>query len=156
MPRREFHRHRIFNLAIRKDAMKKTVSKSIDGTLNARALYKIDTYTDHAHLELSKRLATCLTRTVSPLPSQGRGQGEGCVHLAIRAVDPLTLILSPFQGEKRIQRAPILIRDNSPSRRAFLSRRFLVRPTSRARRWSGQYLIRSDTAPGRLAKCFCN
>src|SRR5206468_7861613 len=128
--RREFHRHGIFNLTVCENAMQETVSETINGTLNARALYKIDTYTDHAHLELSKRLATCLTRTVSPLPSQGRGQGEGCVHLAIRAVDPLTLILSPFQGEKRIQRAPILIRDNSPSRRAFLLRRFQGPPAS--------------------------
>src|SRR5213596_932374 len=123
MARREFHRHRIFDLTVRKDAMKKTVSKSINGTLNARALYKIDTYTDHAHLELSKRLPICLTRTVSPLPSQGLGEPN---------------MFLPFQGEKRIQRAPILIRDNSPSRRAFLSRRFPVQRASRARQWSDQ------------------
>src|SRR5947207_1727488 len=98
MARREFHRHGVFNLTVCENAMQETVSETINGTLNARALYKIDTYTDHAHLELSKRLATCLTRTVSPLPSQGRGQGEGCVHLAIRAVDPLTSILPLSKG----------------------------------------------------------
>src|SRR5437764_15288442 len=124
MARREFHRHGIFNLTVCENAMQETVSETINGTLNARALYKIDTYTDHAHLEVSKRLATCLTRTVSPLPSQGRGEPN---------------MFLPFQGEKRIQRAPILIRDNSPSRRAFLLRRFQGPPASRARRWSDQY-----------------
>jgi hypothetical protein len=31
--------------------MQKTISESIDGTLNAHALDKIDTDPDHAHLE---------------------------------------------------------------------------------------------------------
>jgi len=32
--------------------MQKTISESINGTLNAGAFDKIDTDTDHAHLEL--------------------------------------------------------------------------------------------------------
>ena len=32
--------------------MQKTISESIDGTLNARAFDKINTDTDYAHLEL--------------------------------------------------------------------------------------------------------
>jgi hypothetical protein len=35
--------------------VQKTISESIDGTLNAFALDKIDTDPDHAHLELSSR-----------------------------------------------------------------------------------------------------
>jgi hypothetical protein len=55
MTRREFHRHRIFNLPVGKNAMEKTVAKPIDGPLNAGALDKIDTCTDNAHLELPSR-----------------------------------------------------------------------------------------------------
>ena len=50
MPRREFHRHGIFNLTIRKNAVQKAVSETIDGPLNACALYKIDTDTEDTHL----------------------------------------------------------------------------------------------------------
>jgi hypothetical protein len=51
MARRKFHRHRIFDLTIRKNAMQKAISKSVNGTLNASALNKIDTNTDYAHME---------------------------------------------------------------------------------------------------------
>src|SRR5262245_48101695 len=47
---REFHRHRVFNLAIGKNAMKKTVAESVNGPLDAPALDKIDTGTDHTHV----------------------------------------------------------------------------------------------------------
>ena len=49
MARRKFHRHRIFNLTLGKNAMQKTISKSVNRTLNARTLDKIDANTDHAH-----------------------------------------------------------------------------------------------------------
>jgi hypothetical protein len=49
MARRKFHRHRIFNFTLGKNAMQKTISKSVNRTLNARALDKIDANTDHAH-----------------------------------------------------------------------------------------------------------
>ena len=52
MARWKFHRHRIFNLAVGKNAVEKTIAKSIDGPLNTRALDQIDTSTDNAHLEL--------------------------------------------------------------------------------------------------------
>src|SRR6516165_765065 len=82
---------------------------------------------------------TCLTRTLSPLHSQGRGQGESFVHLAISAADPLTLILSLFEGERRIRQARTFIRDTSPSRRAFPSRRFRVQPTRPVKRSRDRY-----------------
>jgi hypothetical protein len=50
MARGEFHRHGIFNLTIRKNAVQKTVSESVNGTLNARALDKIDTDSNYAHV----------------------------------------------------------------------------------------------------------
>jgi hypothetical protein len=55
MPRLEFHRRRILNLAIGKNSVEKTIAKSIDGPLNAGALDKIDTSTNHAHPELPSR-----------------------------------------------------------------------------------------------------
>jgi len=55
MARRKFHRHRIFNLAVGKNSVEKTIAESIDGALNAGALDKIDTSTNHAHLELPSR-----------------------------------------------------------------------------------------------------
>src|SRR5206468_11278082 len=71
--RRIFHRHRIFNLTIRKHSVQKTISKAIDGTLNAHALDKIDTDPDHAHLKLESRLGRYVAQFFPPLPSQGRG-----------------------------------------------------------------------------------
>ncbi|HET6888549.1 MAG TPA: hypothetical protein VFH87_11580, partial [Candidatus Udaeobacter sp.] len=55
MTRRKFHRQRIFNLAIGKNAMEKTIAKSIDRPLDAGALDKVDSSTNHAHLELPSR-----------------------------------------------------------------------------------------------------
>jgi hypothetical protein len=55
MALRKFHRHRVFDFAIRENAMQKPISESINGTPNARALHKIDTNPDHAHLELLSR-----------------------------------------------------------------------------------------------------
>jgi hypothetical protein len=54
MARREFHRHGIFDLAISKNAVKKAISKSVDGMLNARALYKIDTDAYYAHAKFAR------------------------------------------------------------------------------------------------------
>jgi hypothetical protein len=45
----EFHGHRILNFAIGKNALEKTITKSINRSLNARALDKIDASTNHAH-----------------------------------------------------------------------------------------------------------
>src|SRR5213594_332933 len=71
----KFHRHRIFDLAIRENAMQKTITESSDGTPNTHALAKIYTDTNHAHLELSSRLRSCLALGSPPLPFQGRGLG---------------------------------------------------------------------------------
>ena len=49
MARRIFHRHRIFNLTIRKHPVQKTISKAIDGMLNASAFDKIDTDAQDTH-----------------------------------------------------------------------------------------------------------
>jgi hypothetical protein len=112
MARREFHRHGIFNLTIRKHAVKKAISKSVNGTLNARALHKIDTDSNYAHFA---------TRTERP----------GIVGQALRLAG---LEVGNRSGCPTVLRQrEILIRDTSPSRRAFLSRRFPVRPTSRAK-----------------------
>src|SRR5207249_6306013 len=74
---RKFHRHRIFDLAIRENAAQKTITESIDGTPNTHALDKIYTDTNHAHLELSSHLRSCLALGSPPLPFQGRGLGRG-------------------------------------------------------------------------------
>jgi hypothetical protein len=67
MPLWEFHRHRVFDFAIRENAMQKTISESINGTLNARALHKIDTDSNHAHevSEVSHRLARNRTYSIA-------------------------------------------------------------------------------------------
>src|SRR5882724_12134816 len=49
MASREFHRHRVFNLAVGENTLEKTIAKSIDRSLDPRALDKIDASTDHAH-----------------------------------------------------------------------------------------------------------
>src|SRR2546422_11211309 len=49
MSRGKFHRHRILNFAICEDAMKKTVAKTIERMLNARAFNEINTDADHTH-----------------------------------------------------------------------------------------------------------
>jgi len=49
MSLRKFHRHRIFNLAIREDAMQESISKSLDRTLDARTFNHINADTDHTH-----------------------------------------------------------------------------------------------------------
>jgi hypothetical protein len=43
------------NLAFGKNSVEKTIAKSIDGPLNAGALDKIDTGTNHTHLKLRSR-----------------------------------------------------------------------------------------------------
>jgi hypothetical protein len=55
MALRKFHRHRIFNFTIRENAMQKPIAESFNGTLNARALHKIDTDSNYAHLESLSR-----------------------------------------------------------------------------------------------------
>ena len=49
MALREFHRHRIFDLAIGKNAVQKTISESINGMLNACALDQINADANYAH-----------------------------------------------------------------------------------------------------------
>jgi hypothetical protein len=51
MARWKFHRHRILNFAIGKNAMQKAISEPINGPLNTRALDKIHTDPQNAHLE---------------------------------------------------------------------------------------------------------
>src|SRR6266480_2566196 len=51
MSRREFHRHGICDLAVRENTMKKSITKPINGMLNASALDKINTDADNTHLE---------------------------------------------------------------------------------------------------------
>jgi len=45
----KFHRHRICDLALRENAMQKTIAESINRTPNARALHKINTDAENAH-----------------------------------------------------------------------------------------------------------
>jgi hypothetical protein len=66
MARREFHRHGILNLTIRKNAMQKAVPESVNGTLNALALDKIDTDADYAHLELPMPTSSACSGAVIP------------------------------------------------------------------------------------------
>src|SRR5262245_50451528 len=40
MTRREFHRHRIFDFTIGENSMEETISKPVNGALNARAFHK--------------------------------------------------------------------------------------------------------------------
>src|SRR2546430_17568629 len=102
MARREFHRHRIINLTVCKNAMQKAISKSVNGTLNARALYKIDTDSNYAHFA---------TRTERP----------GIVGEAVRLAG---LEVGNRSGCPTVLRQrEILIRDTLPSRGALLSRR---------------------------------
>src|SRR6266540_2881936 len=49
MARREFHRHGVFNLAVGENPMQKTLSETIDRTLNARTLHKVNTDSNDAH-----------------------------------------------------------------------------------------------------------
>jgi hypothetical protein len=51
MPGRKFHRHRVLNLAVGKNTMEKSISKTVQGTLNARAFDKINADSEHAHPE---------------------------------------------------------------------------------------------------------
>src|SRR5438105_2261391 len=49
MARGKFHRHRIFNLTIGKDAAQKPIAEAIHRTLNSRAFHKIDADSKHVH-----------------------------------------------------------------------------------------------------------
>jgi hypothetical protein len=60
MARWKFHRHRIFNLAISKNSLEEMIAKSIDRPLDAGALDKVDTGTNHAHF---KRIVMRLCET---------------------------------------------------------------------------------------------
>jgi len=51
MARGKFHRHRILDFSLSKNAIKKSIAKPIDGMLNARAFNKIDTDAEYAHPE---------------------------------------------------------------------------------------------------------
>ena len=55
MALRKFHRHRIFNLTISKNAAQKTISKSIDGTPNTHAFDKIYADAENAHWRIVGR-----------------------------------------------------------------------------------------------------
>src|SRR6266480_61463 len=78
----EFHRHRIFNLAVGKDTMKKSITKTVDRMLNARAFDKIGADTDNAHLV---RL-DCLKQSSSHPVRQSSGiilhRGQHFLHCA--------------------------------------------------------------------------
>ena len=60
--RRIFHRHRIFNLTIRKHPLQKTISKAIDGMLNASAFDQIDTDAQDTHKPIEFATNTQHTR----------------------------------------------------------------------------------------------
>ena len=62
MTRREFHRHRIFDLAIGKNAVQKAISESIDGMLNAHAFDQIDTDAQDTHKPIEFATNTQHTR----------------------------------------------------------------------------------------------
>src|SRR5690349_14003217 len=118
MSRREFHRHRILNLAIGKNSVEKTIAESIDGALNAGAFDKIDTSTNHAHL---KRIVGRLTRSLPPAPfweapTAGGRRGDRPANLQIGT----------------------LIQGILPSHRSFLSRQYQAQPKQRATRWRDQ------------------
>ncbi len=51
MARWKFHRHGIRDLAVGENTMKKSITKPINGMLNASALDKINTDADDTHLE---------------------------------------------------------------------------------------------------------
>src|SRR6266545_5108804 len=93
MPRREFHRHRIFNLAIGKNSVEKPITESIDGPLNAGALDKIDTSTNHTHWRIVGRLIRLLPLARScDLP----------VHVA--RLPPAPFCETPWLGVRRGER----------------------------------------------------
>jgi len=51
MARRKFHRHRILDLALGKNAMKKAFAETVKRMLNARTFDQIDADADDAHLK---------------------------------------------------------------------------------------------------------
>src|SRR5882724_8135974 len=127
MPRREFHRHRILNLAIGKNSMEKTIAKSIYRPLNAVALDKIDTSTNDTHWRIVGRLTRSLPLARSrDLP----------VHVA--RFPPAPFCETPWLGVRRGERptnAIGFIPGTLPSQRSFLSRQYQVQPKQRAIRW---------------------
>src|SRR5438132_8975509 len=50
MARRKFHRHRIFNFALGKNAAEKFFAEAIERMLNARELHQIDADAEHTHV----------------------------------------------------------------------------------------------------------
>jgi hypothetical protein len=50
MTRRKFHRHRIFDFALGKNAAQEFFAEAIKRPLNARAFHQIDADADHAHV----------------------------------------------------------------------------------------------------------
>src|SRR5438093_8353258 len=129
MPRREFHRHRILNLAIGKNSMEKTIAKSIYRPLNAVALDKIDTSTNDTHWRIVGRLTRSLPLARSrDLP----------VHVARLPPAPFckTFTLGVRRGERPTNlHIGTIILDILPSQRAFLSRQYQAQPKQRAIRW---------------------
>ena len=77
MARRKFHCHRVFNLTICENPVQKTVSESINGMLNARALDKIDTNTDHTHFAARTERPGIVGQALR-LPGLGVGNRSGC------------------------------------------------------------------------------
>src|SRR5579884_3938355 len=49
MARRKFHGHRVCDLAFGKDALEKTIAKTLQRALNARTLNKVNACANHAH-----------------------------------------------------------------------------------------------------------
>src|SRR4029077_4837654 len=74
---REFHRHRIFNFTICEDSMQKSVSESLDRTLDARAFDHINADTDHAHAFIWTE-QPAVARQALRLPPAGDGNRSGC------------------------------------------------------------------------------
>src|SRR5689334_17799257 len=118
MTRWKFHRHGIFDFAFGENAMEKSFAEAIERMLNARAFHQIDTDTDDTHLPDERTVGTarCALRTPQRgVPTTGR----------------------PFSDDRFKQSslggASKFIRDNSSSRRAFLSLPPRVRPRLHAK-----------------------
>ena len=57
MPRRKFHRHRIFNFAVGKNTTEEFFTETIERMLNSRALHQIDADAKHTHVRGVIKLA---------------------------------------------------------------------------------------------------
>lgn len=83
MALREFHRHRIFDFTICENAMQETISETLHGTLDPRALDNIDADADHAHF-VTQAERPCVVGQALRLPCPAMATGAVALQFCPR------------------------------------------------------------------------